>query len=44
MAALLKEYAAVEDPKVIWEIYTDKGEEILTKEYSPVEGGSFSIE
>lgn len=44
LAALLKEYAAVEDPKVIWEIYTDKGEEILTKEYSPVEGGSFSIE
>ena len=44
LAALLKEYAAVEDPKVIWEIYTDKGEELLTKEYSPVEGGSFSIE
>lgn len=43
LAALLKEYAAVEDPKVIWEVYTDDGVEILTKEYAPVEGGTFRI-
>lgn len=43
LAALLKEYAAVNDPKVIWEVYTDDGVETLTKEYAPVEGGTFRI-